>query len=45
MARRGFVALSLPFGDAELELFVATLDEVLRAYAEVLPATARSMSM
>jgi glutamate-1-semialdehyde 2,1-aminomutase len=45
MARRGFIALSLPFGDAELELFVAALDEVLRAYAEVLPAAARSMSM
>ena len=45
MARRGFIALSLPFGDAEVELFVAALDEVLRSYADVLPAAARSRSM
>jgi len=45
MARRGFIALSLPFGDAELELFVAALDDVLSSYAAVLPAAARSMSM
>ena len=45
MARRGFVALSLPFGDAEVELFVAALDEVLTTYRGVLPAAARSRSM
>jgi len=45
MARRGFIALSLPFGDAELELFVAALDDVLSSYAAVLPAAARSRSM
>jgi len=45
MARRGFIALSLPFGDAEVELFVAALDDVLSSYAAVLPAAARSMSM
>jgi glutamate-1-semialdehyde 2,1-aminomutase len=38
MARRGFIALSLPFGDAEAEQFVATLDDVLRSHAAVLPA-------
>jgi glutamate-1-semialdehyde 2,1-aminomutase len=37
MARRGFIALSLPFGDAEAALLVATLDEVLAAHREVLP--------
>lgn len=45
MARRGFIALSLPFGDAELELFVAALDDVLSSYAAVLPAAAHSKSM
>ena len=45
MARRGFIALSLPFGDAEAEQFVAALDDVLRTYAELLPAVARSRSM
>jgi glutamate-1-semialdehyde 2,1-aminomutase len=45
MARRGFIALSLPFGDAEAEQFVATLDDVLRTYAELLPAVARSRSV
>jgi glutamate-1-semialdehyde 2,1-aminomutase len=45
MARRGFIALSLPFGDAEMELFVTALDDVLSSYAAVLPAAARSMSM
>jgi glutamate-1-semialdehyde 2,1-aminomutase len=43
MARRGFVALSLPFGDAEVDLFVAALDEVLRSYGGMLPARSRSM--
>jgi len=37
MARRGFIALSLPFGDAEAALLVAALDEVLAAHREVLP--------
>ena len=40
MARRGFIALSLPFGDAEVEQFVAALDEVLATHQAVLP-TAR----
>jgi glutamate-1-semialdehyde 2,1-aminomutase len=39
MARRGFIALSLPFGDAEAALLVAALDEVLAAHREVLPTT------
>ena len=34
MARRGFIALSLPFGDAEVEQFVAALDDVLASYAD-----------
>jgi len=38
MARRGFIALSLPFGDAEVELFVAALDDVLATHQAVLPA-------
>jgi glutamate-1-semialdehyde 2,1-aminomutase len=42
MARRGFIALSLPFGDAEVELFVAALDQVLTTYREILPAAAGS---
>jgi glutamate-1-semialdehyde 2,1-aminomutase len=42
MARRGFIALSLPFGDAEVEQLLAALDEVLASYADVLPAAARS---
>jgi glutamate-1-semialdehyde 2,1-aminomutase len=41
MARRGFIALSLPFGDAEVELFVAALQEVLTTYRDALPAVAR----
>jgi glutamate-1-semialdehyde 2,1-aminomutase len=45
MARRGFVALSLPFGDAEVALFLAALDDVTQRYAAVLPAAARSRSM
>jgi glutamate-1-semialdehyde 2,1-aminomutase len=40
MARRGFVALSLPFGDAEAEQFVAALDDALATHQAVLP-TAR----
>ena len=37
MARRGLVALSLPFGDDEADRFVTVLDEVLSVYREVLP--------
>jgi glutamate-1-semialdehyde 2,1-aminomutase len=45
IARRGIIARSLPFGDAEVELFVAALDEALASYRGVLPAAARSRSM
>ena len=38
IARRGMSALSLPFGDAEIQTFVGALDEVLAAYASLLPA-------
>jgi glutamate-1-semialdehyde 2,1-aminomutase len=37
MARRGMVALSLPFGDAEVEQFAAALDDVLTTHQAVLP--------
>jgi glutamate-1-semialdehyde 2,1-aminomutase len=37
MARRGMVALMLPFGDAEVEQFVAALDDLLATYKTVLP--------
>ena len=37
IARRGMTALSLPFGDAEAETFVAALDDALAASAAVLP--------
>lgn len=37
IARRGMTALSLPFGDAEAENFVAALDDALAASAAVLP--------
>ena len=40
MARRGFIALSLPFGDAEVGQFVAALEDVLATHQAVLP-TAR----
>ena len=39
MARRGMVALSLPFGDAESDRFAAALDEALAEHASVLPAS------
>jgi glutamate-1-semialdehyde 2,1-aminomutase len=45
MARRGFIALSLPFGEAEVEQFLAALQDVLSSHASVLPKAARSMSM
>ena len=38
LARRGLIALSLPFGDAEVDEFVATLDAVVAARRELLPA-------
>jgi glutamate-1-semialdehyde 2,1-aminomutase len=37
LARRGLIALSLPFGDAEVDEFVATLDAVVAARRELLP--------
>lgn len=36
-ARRGLVALSLPFGDAEVDRVVAAFDDALAAHAAVLP--------
>jgi glutamate-1-semialdehyde 2,1-aminomutase len=38
IARRGLVALSLPFGDAEAVQFAAALDDALAAHQAVLPA-------
>jgi hypothetical protein len=38
MGRRGIIALSLPFGDAEAEQFAAALDDVLATHQDVLPA-------
>ncbi|HMO44732.1 MAG TPA: aminotransferase class III-fold pyridoxal phosphate-dependent enzyme [Rubrivivax sp.] len=38
IARRGMSALSLPFGDAEVEQFVAALEDALGACRSVLPA-------
>jgi glutamate-1-semialdehyde 2,1-aminomutase len=40
LARRGFVALSLPFGDAEVDEFVAAMDAVAEARRALLPARA-----
>jgi len=37
LARRGLVALSLPFGDAEADEFVGALDAVVTARRDVLP--------
>jgi len=37
IARRGLVALSLPFGDAELEGFLSVLEDVLDTHQSVLP--------
>lgn len=37
MARRGFMALSLPFGDAECDQFVRALEAVVTAHRSVLP--------
>ena len=39
MARRGMVALSLPFGDTEADQFAAALDEALAEHRTVLPAS------
>jgi glutamate-1-semialdehyde 2,1-aminomutase len=38
IARRGLVALSLPFGDAEADLFVAALDDTLATHRAALGA-------
>ena len=38
IARRGFMALSLPFGEAEVDAIVGVLDEVVSARRAVLPA-------
>jgi glutamate-1-semialdehyde 2,1-aminomutase len=38
LARRGLVALSLPFGEPEADQFVAALDDALAAYRGVLPS-------
>jgi glutamate-1-semialdehyde 2,1-aminomutase len=40
LARRGLVALSLPFGDAEVDEFVAAMDAIVAARLELLPARA-----
>jgi glutamate-1-semialdehyde 2,1-aminomutase len=37
IARRGLVALSLPFGDAEADQFVVALDDALATHQAVLP--------
>jgi glutamate-1-semialdehyde 2,1-aminomutase len=38
MARRGFMALSLPFGDAEVDALVAAVDDAVGARRALLPA-------
>ena len=38
IARRGFIALSLPFGEAEVTQLLEALDDALAAHAAVLPA-------
>lgn len=40
LARRGLIALALPFGEAECDELAGALDEVLRHYAAVLPRVA-----
>ena len=37
IARRGLIALSLPFGDAEVDQFIAALDDTLVMYQALLP--------
>ncbi|MEO8858143.1 MAG: aminotransferase class III-fold pyridoxal phosphate-dependent enzyme [Burkholderiaceae bacterium] len=37
MARRGFVALSLPFGEEQADAFAAALEDAVTAHAQVLP--------
>jgi glutamate-1-semialdehyde 2,1-aminomutase len=39
-ARRGLIALSLPFGDAEVEQFIAALDDALLVHRGLLPTAA-----
>jgi glutamate-1-semialdehyde 2,1-aminomutase len=38
LARRGLVALSLPFGDAESQAFISALDAAVATHRGVLPA-------
>jgi hypothetical protein len=45
MARRSMTALSLPFGEPEVEQFVAALDDTLACYRALLPPASRSRSM
>ena len=40
LARRGFVALSLPFGDAQVDQFVHAMEAIVRARRDVLPTRA-----
>jgi glutamate-1-semialdehyde 2,1-aminomutase len=40
MARRGFIALSLPFGDAQADTLVDALADSLRVHRAVLPRPA-----
>jgi glutamate-1-semialdehyde 2,1-aminomutase len=37
MARRGFMALSLPVGDAEVDALVAAVDDAVAARRRLLP--------
>ena len=38
LARRGLIALSLPFGDAQVDAFVASMDAIVTARRAVLPS-------
>ena len=40
---RGMMALSLPFGDAELEDFLAAFDDFLASHKQILPRRGRSV--
>ncbi len=44
LARRGFMALSLPFGDAQADQFAAALQEVLDTRRDVLPRRGQAAS-
>jgi glutamate-1-semialdehyde 2,1-aminomutase len=37
LGRRGFAALSLPFGDAEVDVFVQAMEDIVAARRDVLP--------